>query len=163
MKLNLGCGDKKLSGFINVDNCKEVQPDILHDLNKFPFPFETGSVELIRMDHVLEHLENQVKVLKECYRILKPQGVLLIRCPHASYYLTHTNFYHSKVPSVASFAVFSRFYADDISFKIDSVKFRLLFANFLSGFFSRYSSFYEKFVAQFIPAEEFTVRLVKVD
>ena len=32
MKLNLGAGNKKYDGFINLDKYKIFKPDILHDL-----------------------------------------------------------------------------------------------------------------------------------
>jgi len=34
------------------------------------------------MKHVLEHLDDVVKVIEECYRILKPKGILDIYVPY---------------------------------------------------------------------------------
>ena len=46
MKLNLGCGNKKYPGTVGVDISNRYSPDIVHDLNVFPYPFESGAVEL---------------------------------------------------------------------------------------------------------------------
>ena len=54
MDLNLGCGDKKLPGFVNVDLFGN--PDIKHDLNIAPYPFKDNSVDYIISEHCLEHL-----------------------------------------------------------------------------------------------------------
>ena len=42
MKLNLGSGSKILKGYVNVDKFQYYNPDVVHDLEKFPYPFEDG-------------------------------------------------------------------------------------------------------------------------
>ena len=88
MKLNLGCGESDYrEGWVNVD-CRRfsaTNPDVVHDLNSFPYPFKTGEADEILMSHVLEHLEDPVRVMDECHRILKPGGKLTIITPHPSF------------------------------------------------------------------------------
>ena len=88
-KLNLGCGRFKKEGYVNVDFCNETFPDVLHDLNKFPYPFPDNSFDVIEADHVLEHLNDPFGAMKELHRILKPGGALEIRVPHFSRGFTH--------------------------------------------------------------------------
>ena len=86
MKLNLGCGNKRYDGFLNVDKFKVFQPDILHDLEQFPYPFEDNTIDEIKMYHILEHLGQDPKtfnnIMKELYRICKNQTKIDIRVPH---------------------------------------------------------------------------------
>ena len=56
MKLNLGCGSKILDGYTNVDKFDYYKPDVVHDLETFPYPFENNSVDEILISHVLEHI-----------------------------------------------------------------------------------------------------------
>ena len=56
MKVNLGCGNKILRGWVNLDKYDVYPVDVVHDLETFPYPFETGSCTEILMNHVLEHL-----------------------------------------------------------------------------------------------------------
>jgi predicted SAM-dependent methyltransferase len=85
MKLNLGCGSKKLSGYINIDQSEHFEPDLMLDLENTPYPFKTSSIDEIIMNSVLEHLPGQPKeffrILKEIYRIMKDQAELKIFCP----------------------------------------------------------------------------------
>ena len=90
-KLNLGCGEFKKEGFINVD-CRDVlNPDVLHNLNEIPYPFPDNQFTLIEADHVLEHLENPFGVMTELHRILADGGKLVIRVPHFSRGFTHAD------------------------------------------------------------------------
>ena len=93
-KINFGCGNKKLDGWVNVDWNPGFNPNVAHDLNKFPYPFEDNSADEIRMIHTLEHLDRPFDAMRELHRILKPGGKLLIKLPHASRALTHPEHCH---------------------------------------------------------------------
>ncbi len=58
--------------------------DIVHDLNKFPYPFEEGSFDIIYSSHCIEHIENKNRAFWEIHRILKKDGIAIIRVPHMS-------------------------------------------------------------------------------
>ena len=47
MNLNLGCGNKILEGYTNVDKYDYYNCDIVHDLEKFPYPFENNSIDIL--------------------------------------------------------------------------------------------------------------------
>ena len=83
-KLNLGAGMKKLEGYINVDNRKECSPEVIHDLNIIPYPFESNEFSEVLMDHAIEHLSDPLAVLAEIYRISEPDATIYINCPHFS-------------------------------------------------------------------------------
>lgn len=53
------------------------------DLHKMPFKDQSFDKAVI--SEVLEHVEDDEKVLKEIYRILKPKGVLVISVPSINY------------------------------------------------------------------------------
>ena len=84
LRLNLGCGAKRLDGYINVD--KFGDPDLRLDLETFPYPWADNSVAEIEMHHVLEHLgqktEVYLKIIQELYRICQPGAKVHITVPH---------------------------------------------------------------------------------
>lgn len=88
-KLNLGCGEFKKEGYVNLDYISHLKPDVVHDLNEYPYPFPDNRFKLIEADHVLEHLENPFRVMKELHRILANGGKLIIKVPHFSRGFTH--------------------------------------------------------------------------
>lgn len=97
-KINLGCGEKYLPGYINCDISGNVKTDKLFDLNKFPYPFKSDFAEEVLMDNVLEHVDSVVKVMEEVYRVLKQEGILRIYVPYAKsdgavQDPTHTHFF----------------------------------------------------------------------
>jgi predicted SAM-dependent methyltransferase len=85
LKLNIGCGETKIEGFVNVD-CTEnviVKPDLVHDIRHKPLPYEDGVIDEIWMIHALEHIEffHWETIFREFARLLKPNGVLLLSYP----------------------------------------------------------------------------------
>ncbi len=90
VKLHLGCGAKKLAGFINVD--KFGEPDQRVDLERFPWPWRDSIADEVVLIHVLEHLgrdpETFKGVISELYRVCAPGAKVTIVVPHPR----HDNF-----------------------------------------------------------------------
>lgn len=85
VKLNLtgfdydGKAINEAQGLMYGNDIKFVKGD-LHKM-----PFKDKSFDKIVMSEVLEHVENDEKVLQEVYRILKQDGVLTISVPSTNY------------------------------------------------------------------------------
>jgi SAM-dependent methyltransferase len=84
MILNLGAGKKLVPGAINCDITKYPGIDKQVDLTKFPWPWESNSIDGIHASHVIEHFKDQEQFIWECLRVLKPGGFLRLVVPHSS-------------------------------------------------------------------------------
>lgn len=86
LKLNLGCGFRKLEGWTNVDKRGECAPDEIVDLEKFPWPWPDSSAEEIRLTHVLEHIGSTpttfLNFIKELWRICQTGATIKVLVPH---------------------------------------------------------------------------------
>ena len=84
-KLNLGSGKTYLSDYLNVDIAPQWHPDILADMRQLTFPPDTFREIMIKdtIDHV--SFADAKKVLANCYRWLKPNGVLLVHTPNLQF------------------------------------------------------------------------------
>jgi SAM-dependent methyltransferase len=86
VKLNLGCGDKILEGYVNVDVAPARagrQPDVICDLHQLA-PFKDDSADEVLAVHVVEHFWRWevVDVLREWSRVLKPGAPMILECPN---------------------------------------------------------------------------------
>jgi len=111
VKLNLGCGDSIIRGWVNVDYAVgarfakiplfgwvnrrlklfDISWDrniVLHDLSK-PFPWRTGSVDVIYSSHFLEHLSREEGrfFLRESSRVLRSEGIIRIVVPDLAFFV----------------------------------------------------------------------------
>lgn len=85
--LSMVAGDDEYHNPTYVDLEPRHNPDVLHDLNVTPWPFEDNTFDEVHAYEVLEHLGKQGDAVSffatfaEIYRILKPGGVLLATVP----------------------------------------------------------------------------------
>jgi len=86
MKLNLGCGFNHISSdYVCVDKEPSAKPDVLHNLEVFPWPWKDSSINEVMLNHSLEHIgeltETYKRVIQELYRICVNQAAIIIRAP----------------------------------------------------------------------------------
>ena len=82
MKLHLGCGTKKLEGWVNIDSVPECRPDLVHDVTK-PLPYADQSAEELLAEDLLEHFDKYIRylVFYEWTRVLKVGGKITLQVP----------------------------------------------------------------------------------
>ena len=87
LKLHLGCGTFRLTNWINID-LVGLPVDLAWDIRR-KLPFADNSVSAVFHEHVMEHISGieGYHFVKECFRVLKPGGILRIVMPDASRYL----------------------------------------------------------------------------
>ena len=81
--LNLGCGTRYHVAWTNID-FKPIYPHVIaHNLRK-GIPFDSGTFDFVYHSHLIEHFsrEEACSFIKECYRVLKCNGVLRIAYPN---------------------------------------------------------------------------------
>jgi len=104
LKLHFGCGPRVLKGWINIDlrfvhyaeylkyytdkhypeHVRGDRSDMyVLDITKAPIPLPDNSVDLIFHEDFIEHLsqKNQIILLAECLRVLKPGAVHRVNTP----------------------------------------------------------------------------------
>jgi len=79
--IDLGCGPNKLPGAFGVDRLKRPGVDLLCDL-EHALPLKTGSVDVVYMSHVLEHIRELVPFMEEVYRVCRPGAEVRIVVPY---------------------------------------------------------------------------------
>ena len=81
MKLNIGCSDRVIEGYIGVDIAPPA--DVIADLSE-RWPWEDSTVEEVLAYSVFEHLPNKLHTMNELHRILQPGGIARLQLPHAT-------------------------------------------------------------------------------
>jgi len=151
-RLDIGCGANKVQGAVYLDVDPKVKPDILHDLNKFPYPIESKSFDEIYAKHVIEHLNDPSGFMKEIERILKPGGTVFIETPHFSSRVAYSEPQHKLFFSYFMFnSVINGLNLEVVEQRITFYKtFRLVGISFLAN---KFPDIYERFWTYIFPAE----------
>jgi SAM-dependent methyltransferase len=80
-------GDEGWTDLTTIDHDPNCGADVVHDLEQYPWPFDDDSFDECHAYCVLEHLGRQgdyksfFATFAEIYRILKPGGHLVAKCP----------------------------------------------------------------------------------
>ena len=89
LSVNIGAGPFGKPGWINIDMFKHEQISLRYDCRN-SLPFGDNSVERIRCEHMLEHLDVNDEVptfLKECFRCLNTNSILRIVVPDVEMFI----------------------------------------------------------------------------
>ena len=104
--IELGCGFSKTPGAFGVDIIPGSQADLIHDLNKFPYPFPDSEWDRVICLDVLEHVDDVVKTVEEIWRISRPGALIEISAPFMSSVNYHTDPTHKRAFTSRSFDYF---------------------------------------------------------
>ncbi len=99
IKLDLGCSYHKKEGFLGVDILSSKDVDVLADACFLPF--KESSIDEIYSQYALEHIIDNISVIKEIFRVSKPGIKIRLILPHSScpaFYddITHSHKYSSR-------------------------------------------------------------------
>jgi len=104
-KLNIGCGNNILPGWVNLDISALPGVDVACDIEKLPLPFPDEYFDEILCQDVLEHVD-YIPVLRDIHRIMKKGGALTIRVPHFTCKHNFMDPTHKKMFSINTFNFF---------------------------------------------------------
>jgi len=164
-KLILGSAGKVAKDAITLDIDPNHEPDLVHNLNIFPWPFNNDQFTEIICHHVIEHLNDLSPVMNELHRICSPEGVIYIEVPHHTAWCANVPEHKLRF----NYFAFDGYIATGITKWMTGVKFELLDRKItfhrsfrrvmLHKLFNKFSMSYEKFWAYIFPAEFLNVWL----
>jgi SAM-dependent methyltransferase len=176
--LELGAGKRPYLGknnedVIHTDIMKLPHIEVVHDLNKFPWPLKKNEFDEVLARHVLEHLDNIIKVMDEIGRILKPNGIIKIWVPYFSHVgavwdLTHKHFF-----TLNTFDYWDKSTREGsvLNYEIGRTRFKIIkkelhfsrVYKFINIFARKFPHIYEVYFSRVFPAYEiyFELKIIK--
>ena len=172
--LDVGCGLRKRPGAIGIDINPRSHADVIHDLNRFPYPFKAESFSEIVCENIIEHLDNVVKVMEELHRIAKPRATVTIVVPFFAHPQANTDPTHKHFFGTHSFDYFVTGTANG-EFRYSKVRYELVSVEFEKGLSQRHwidravkafansrKDLYENRLAGIVPLRNLTFELLVV-
>ena len=109
-KLNLGSGNRKRDGWVNIDSDALSNPDIVRDLEK-GLPFDDNTFDEVYASHVLEHIDDVIFLMREIHRVCINGSKVKIIVPHPNFpIVTFGDFTHKRVITAQAFQMFNKDY-----------------------------------------------------
>jgi SAM-dependent methyltransferase len=112
LKLNIGCGNKKIEGYVGVDKFQCDAADYICDIENEKLPFEDNTVTAVILDNVIEHFCDIPNVINELIRVANKGAIIKIITPHfssLSSWIDPTHLHH------LSYFSFDHFEKDNVS------------------------------------------------
>lgn len=113
IRLHLGCGMTTQEGWVNCDYIQTDFTDLVFDVQQ-SWPLADNSVHEIYASHMLEHLTDFNTFFKEAWRVLHPNGGLVLRTPHGHHRAAWWDVEHIRPWFPESFAYLQPGYAKSI-------------------------------------------------
>lgn len=178
--LDVGCGVDKIPGATGIDRLAVPGVDIVHDLNLYPWPFQSDLFDHVACKHSLQHLDDFVRAIEEIHRVGKAGSIVEILGPHYASDNFNTDPTHKSSLGVRSLNYFCNnvdfkyhYYSDArfellssrISFRENwtdfrsSVKFNLAEVLGFESLVNRFPRIYERFFVYWVPPSEVYFRL----
>ncbi len=107
------------------NNLQVLEGDAIDQLSKFA----TGTITVITIFHVIEHLENKqlLRLIEECQRVLSDDGILIMETPSIDSLLVSTKSFHLDPTHINPINL------DLISFYLDNLGFSNVKSYYLHG------------------------------
>ena len=108
IQLDLGCGENKQPLWVGMDKRDLAKVDIVHDVVNFPWPLPDECCLRVLMSHLWEHIapDRRIGVMNEIWRVMRPEGQLLISVPYATSFGANQDPTHYPCPNEATFGYF---------------------------------------------------------
>lgn len=165
-KLVLGSAGIKDPEAITLDVDPKHAPDMVYDLNKTPWPFRDNQFKNILCHHVLEHLDDIDRPMKELHRICSNDGDIYIETPHRSSWCADSPHHKLRFSYFALNGYLEgegvKWITNDKKFKVieKKITFHKAFRRYLlHNLFNKFPLCYERFWAHIIPAENLIFHL----
>lgn len=156
--LDFGCSTNKTDGALGVDIDIQNNPDLVFDLNRFPYPVQDSTVDRIYAKHILEHLGDLYGIFREAYRILKPGGEFIIEVPHFSCRVAYSEPEHNRYYSYFMFDKLIKAIPCQVLKR--EITFHWFFRKVgIHAIANRYPDGYERFWTYIFPAENLKLNL----
>jgi SAM-dependent methyltransferase len=156
--LDVGCGSAKHPGAVGLDVSPQTAADIVHDLDRFPYPLEDSSFDQILLQDVIEHLAEPIRVFEELHRIATPRARVHLRTPHFSSALAYgdpTHRHYFSTLAIRSLAEPRFAHYTEVRFRVVHVTLDMWLAYRALGLellFNRAQGTYEKYFAFVCPS-----------
>lgn len=165
--LDVGCGDKKAAGAVGID-CRPLPTvDVVHDLDAHPWPLPDNGFDVIICSHVIEHVGDVARFLREVHRVGAAGARVRIETPHFSSLDSWTDPSHRQHLSSRSFDFFTAdgYLNDGRVFRVERVA--LTFRKALTSqcgrlLYRMWARGYEQNLAYLFPARDIHADLVVV-
>jgi SAM-dependent methyltransferase len=172
--LDLGCGKKKYPGSIGLDISPDTDADVIHDMNKTPYPFEDNTFDFVYMDNIIEHVNDIIEVMEEVYRITKNGAKVKIIVPYFRSLYAFIDPTHKHFFTTMSFNYFEPGHKFNQLYKYSNAQFKVLSVVFdenmghsligkiIAGIANRKPGLYEYRLSHLYPLKTLTYNLQTV-
>ena len=126
--LDVGCGAAKRAGAVGIDVMPVPGVDVVHDLNRYPWPLSDSEFDRVLFTSSLECLDNVVRAVEEAHRVAKPGGRVEI---HTTHFASSNSYWDPLQKWHFSYYTFDYFLADFVYPIYTDRKYRMIQKKFL--------------------------------